>query len=240
MSSQSTQPRLPGTHRSARTVEPELLDELPADNPDAIRSRSDLRRINRVMGNGAVLARLIGSRPKTIAELGGGDGTLLLEVVRRLGLLKWPARIVIVDRANVVSSATIASFTELGCTVEPAQADVFSWLRQSGEVDLIAANLFLHHFEDTRLAELLALVAERARSFAACEPRRLRFPRLAGALVGLIGCNRVTRHDAVASIRAGFVGQELSALWPKAAGWELWEAPASLCSHGFRARRSVA
>jgi hypothetical protein len=33
-------------------------------------------------------------------------------------------------------------------------------------------------------------------------------------LLWLIGCNAVTRHDAAVSMRAGFIRQELSALWP--------------------------
>ena len=34
-----------------RVVIPELLDHLPADEPEALRSRRDLRRVNWLMGN---------------------------------------------------------------------------------------------------------------------------------------------------------------------------------------------
>ncbi len=40
----------------SRTVVPELLDELPPDDPRAMHSRGDLRRVNRLMGNADIMA----------------------------------------------------------------------------------------------------------------------------------------------------------------------------------------
>ncbi len=42
-----------------RKLEPELLDELPPDEPRAIRSRLDLQRVHRVMRSLAILRRLV-------------------------------------------------------------------------------------------------------------------------------------------------------------------------------------
>jgi hypothetical protein len=53
----------------------------------------------------------------------------------------------------------------------------------------------------------------------------------------LIGCNAVTRHDAAASIRAGFAGGELSALWPGAETWRIDERKCGFSSHCFMASR---
>ena len=53
----------------------------------------------------------------------------------------------------------------------------------------------------------------------------------------LIGCGPVTRHDGRISVRAGFAGSELSALWPDKKNWELIERPFGLFSHLFIARR---
>ena len=58
-------------------------------------------------------------------------------------------------------------------------------------------------------------------------------------LMWLIGCNDVTRHDAVVSVRAGFTNRELSALWT-ASGWKLEERAAPPFSHLFVARRDAA
>ena len=103
-------------------------------------------------------------------------------------------------------------------------------------ITFVFQQLFLHHFEPGRLACLLALVAKRTRFFVACEPRRSGTALLGSRLLGLVGCNDVTRHDAVVSVRAGFRDREISALWP-VGGWDTEESPRGLFSHCFIARR---
>jgi hypothetical protein len=109
------------------------------------------------------------------------------------------------------------------------------WPQLEGEV--VIANLFLHHFEDDRLAELLHLISRRARLFVALEPRRARWPLFCSRLLWAIGCNDVTRHDAVVSVRAGFNGGEISTLWPDKSNWQLTERPAGAFSHLFIAQK---
>ena len=227
-----------------RHVAPEILDHLSADDPRARRSRRDLERINAWLSHPAILTRLLGSiRPSAasvcLTELGGGDGRSMLRVAERLHG-HWPVvDLQIVDRQSVVSPQTLAEFTRLGWGVRVIQMDVFDWVKWTEARDIIVANLFLHHFEDDQLAELLRETSLRTKAWVACEPRRIRFPLLAGLLVGLIGCNAVTRHDAAVSVGAGFVGQELSALWPQGEGWVLEENRAGLFSHGFVANRKA-
>ncbi|MEO1844804.1 MAG: hypothetical protein ABGZ37_11065, partial [Akkermansiaceae bacterium] len=63
-----------------RVVQPELLDELPFDDPDALRSRRDLRFINGVMGNFRWMRRRLAGRAEgRVIELGAGDGAFLRE-----------------------------------------------------------------------------------------------------------------------------------------------------------------
>jgi hypothetical protein len=101
---------------------------------------------------------------------------------------------------------------------------------------LVMANLFLHHLDDAALKRVFALLAARATGLVACEPRRGMFGLLASHLVAALGANHVTRHDAVASVRAGFTGRELTGLW-EGAGWSLEERRALPFSHLFTARR---
>jgi hypothetical protein len=226
-----------------RRREPEWLDELPGDDPRAVRSRRDLRLMNRIMGHGGSIGRVLRAHVRqeapALAELGAGDGTLLLRIASR-ARWKGGADIVLVDRQPVVSATTGEGFRKLGCRVSVDGADVFDWLASVPlRYDAIIANLFLHHFDPPELAKLFALAAARTDLFVGCEPWRARLPLAGSHMLGLIGCNDVTRHDAVLSVRAGFTGRELSALWPTAGDWKLEERRAGLFSHLFVAHRAA-
>jgi hypothetical protein len=117
------------------------------------------------------------------------------------------------------------------------QEDVFEWLEGAGDCDGIVANLFLHHFQAGELSRLLHLASKRVRAFAACEPRRSALAAAGSHMLGLVGCGEVTRHDAIVSVRAGFDGREISALWPEGDAWVVSEGARGLFSHLFSARR---
>jgi hypothetical protein len=226
-----------------RLIQPELLDALPFDDPRAIHSRRDLRRINAWMRNHAIMAKALqtalnGCAPKQITDLGAGDGHFLVRVAKKISP-RWPGMsVTLLDNQKVMSLQTLASFTPLGWRAEAVTADVFDWLPTAAGLDIVAANLFLHHFEDARLPVLFRAIAGRARLFVAIEPRRAPWPLFCCRLLWAIGCNAVTRHDATVSVRAGFSGNELSALWPADSGWQLTERRAGFFSHVFVARRT--
>ncbi|HEY7607790.1 MAG TPA: methyltransferase domain-containing protein [Alphaproteobacteria bacterium] len=227
-----------------RCVEPEWLDELPASDARAQAARRDLRRVNWLMGNAAILARALRRAamrpPRSIVDLGGGDGALALALARRLAR-HWPGvRLTLVDRAASVSPETLGRIEAAGWRMDAIAADVFEWCRVgAAPCDIVIANLFLHHFDGDGLRRLFAGLAQRASLFAACEPRRDRIALAGSRLLYFIGCNKVTRHDAPASVRAGFAGKEISALWPEANGWSLSEAQAGWASHLFVAQRGA-
>jgi len=245
-----------------RCVEPEWLDTLPPDDPRAVRSRHDLQRVNRVMGNVTIWERILlkvharhpvqaenpppqpTRLPKRIVELGAGDGTLLLRILQRPTLQGPGGTILFVDQQSLVSNDTQSAFHVLGWDVETVQSDVMAWLQQSslsppslGPIDVMIANLFLHHFQTPQLTQMFAAVARHANLFVACEPRRSRAALAGSGLLGLMGCNDVSRHDAVISVRAGFADQELSVLWPASSPYRLEEYAAGLFSHCFVAQR---
>jgi len=225
-----------------RIVEPELLDELPADDPHARRSRQDLRRVNFLMANAGLLARELEKLPPQnpplkIVELGAGDGHGLLQVAQRLGRgQKFEATLL--DRQDLVTDQTRHAFAAANWSIQTVTADVFDFLGDGArDCDVMVANLFVHHFEGPHLERLLRGIAGRTRRFIAVEPRRAAWPLFCSRLLGLIGCNIVTRHDAVVSVRAGFRDQELSALWPEPEKWNLSERAAGQFSHLFIAER---
>src|SRR4051794_11606518 len=96
---------------TTRVVEPEWLDELPAEDPRAVRSRRGLRLVNRLMSNESIVAgelsRRLGEKCPRIVELGAGDGTFALRVAQRLRA----STVTLLDRAPVVSDKTLAAFS---------------------------------------------------------------------------------------------------------------------------------
>lgn len=220
-----------------RSVQPEILDELDASDPRAIQSRRDLQRVNTLMGHPRAIARALrgaigGAR---LVELGSGDGTLLLTVARHLGMQPTPVRAVLVDRRPSVSAETRAAFASSGWHIETAEADVFEWLGrpQAERADVTLANLFLHHFRESELSDLLRRVSEQTKRFVACEPRRSHIALAGTSFLRMVGCNDVTQHDAKISVRAGFRDHELSALWPDGQGWQLKEWRSGSFTHAF-------
>jgi len=228
----------------ARTVQPELLDSLPPDDPRAVRSRRDLRRINnwmlqtRIMAG--ALAKYCRQTPRHVLDLGTGDGTFMLQVARRLASRWQGVTVTLLDRQNIVSAETQQCFRAIGWLVKTVAADAFDFLQRDNPaiVDVITTNLFLHHFPQIELARLLALTAQRTDVLVACEPRRAPLALAASHLVWAIGCNGVSRHDAVVSVRAGFNDGEISASWPEPGDWELHEGPKMLFTHCFVVRRT--
>ncbi|HEX7061170.1 MAG TPA: methyltransferase domain-containing protein [Woeseiaceae bacterium] len=238
---------LHGGTRLPRRVLPEWLDELPADDPRAVRSRADLRRVNRVMGARTLLLRALDKvapqGPRRLVELGTGDGTMMLRLAKSRAR-RWPGvRVTLLDLQPVVSAETLSGIRDLGWSVEVIEADVLDWLaRSAADRDAVTfANLFVHHFEGERLARLLAGIGEHSRAFVCCEPRRDALTLAGSHLLGLIGCNDVTRHDAVLSVHAGFRDEELSSAWQQscAGRWRLEERTAGPFSHLFAAVRET-
>ncbi len=204
-----------------RQVIPELLDALPHEDPAAIWSREELHFINHFMGNHRWICRILQEQEMgnpRILELGAGDGSLA-----RLALSKGIAQ--------------PAQWSALDLAPAPAdwpqeamwhQGDLFA-LPALPDTEIIVANLFLHHFEKDQLKKLGARLPESCRLFIACEPARRRLHTLQGHLLSaLVDLSPVTHHDMLVSIRAGFLGDELS----QALGLQDWQTHVSMTALG--------
>jgi len=228
-----------------RTIERELLDWLPASDPDAKGSRRDLQRLNVLMGHAGIFKRALlefwQHKSPSILELGAGDGTLMLAIARLLSPRWSDIDLTLLDRHQLLSEESRKDFAALRWNVETVTADVFSFLdnEQASPYDIILTNLFLHHFPERDLARLFDKIASLGQLFVAVEPRRDWRALMASRALWAIGCNDVTRHDAQVSVRAGFTEKELSQLWPKVHGWELRDQAAGLFSHCFVAHHGT-
>lgn len=237
-----------------RVVAAEVLDGLPQEDPRAIRSRRDLRRVHQAMGTRKIILRALKGmklarlevEPLRVLEIGAGDGSLMLGVAQALDSA-WPkVAFTLLDRQALVTPATVAKYQAVGWTVATEVGDVLDWAASDTDApangrprwDLIVANLFLHHFEGEQLARLVQAIALKSDRLLACEPRRDWLALAGSHLTGMVGANAVTREDAVLSVHAGFNGKELSALWPELGErWRIHEHAAGLFSHCFSVER---
>jgi 2-polyprenyl-3-methyl-5-hydroxy-6-metoxy-1,4-benzoquinol methylase len=69
-----------------RVVVPEILDDLAPDGPEAIRSRNDLRVLNRLIGGEAWIVSEISKLKgvKRVIDLGAGEGLLSAKIAQRM------------------------------------------------------------------------------------------------------------------------------------------------------------
>lgn len=202
-----------------RTCEPELLDSLPFDHPDAAHSRRDLRIVNAFMRSKAWFSKTLPGlvRPgEAVLEIGSGTGELGIHLRSRGlpvdGLDLWP-RPAAWPAGSQWHQADLKSFTGYG------------------SYPVVMANLILHQFSNAELSGLGALLRRHARVIVANEPQRKRLSQAVMAVVGpLLGANHVTLHDARVSIAAGFVADEL----PRALGLDCgdWDCTCAYAAPG--------
>ena len=167
-----------------------------------MRSRRDLRLINRLMGNERWLLAMLNSpqsdiEPPHVLELGAGCGSLARQLHRR-----WPR----------------IHYTAIDLAPRPADfPEAYQWHQHDlcthplPQADIVIANIFLHHLTDDQLRTLGRRL--RGTSYHTClfnEPARRQRHLWQGHLLGLTGLHAITKHDMAISIRAGFLAEELA------------------------------
>ncbi len=192
-----------------RVLTQEILDHLPSDDPAAIHSRRDLRRINALMGNYRWIESSLGrlgalDGDRHIVEIGAGDGALAGWLLERHPDIVYTA-IDLIPRPD-----------HLPGRIEWRQGDVFDLLGTTGG-DVLVANLILHHFDDEQM-KAFGRLASVFRACVANEPARQHHAHALAWAGRVLGFNHVTRHDIHASIRAGFIGSEI----PDLLGFSRW------------------
>ncbi len=172
----------------ARATDPEALD-LGVAPEEALRSLADLRFVNRWLGN---RGRFLGA---VLPYLRSSDRPRLLGVdIKLLHLQAAPAELL-----RVVADAHRLPFA-------------------AGTFDVVTASLFLHHFDQSELPDLLrALYVLARRALVVNDLRRARVPYVFGkAVFPLLFQSRVSIEDGLISIRSSFREPELRAAFAAA------------------------
>lgn len=212
-----------------RVIEPELLDQLPQDDPEARRSRLEMLQVNAIMGNHRWIERMVhlhGQPDWRILELGAGDGTLSMRLLDTRSCSA--SALHAVDLAHCPEGWPAAAHWTCGNVLA----------QPLPEAEIIVANLFLHHFTQEQLGQLGARLAPAARLIVASEPARYWIHTVTGRLFcELAEFGRVQRFDLPVSVRAGFRGNELREALALDASWKSHARCHALGSYRFIAWR---
>ncbi len=191
--------------RPRRHIEPEWLDRIPP--PDgAAESLQDLVRINRFSGGHRILRGLLRrSVPSggsfSFLDVGCGSGDMGREVLRT-----WPlSRVTSLDyRLSHLKPAA----------GEKVAADAFHLPFAPRSFDFVFCSLFLHHFSDAGVVELLAAFRRVARrGVLVIDLERHPVAWYALPLTRwLFGWHPITLHDGPVSVQASFNAGELRRL----------------------------
>ena len=190
-----------------RIVEPEILDGLSPQDPAAIRSRRDLRLINKLVGGQRWILNQLANMPdvKKVIELGAGEGELSNRIKTQRG------------DCEVVALDLVPRPDSVRDDVKWVSGDVMDFEGYDAD-SIVVANLFIHHLQDDEL-KMLGEKLKDVRGILFAEPYRGNVA-LCTSKVMIPFVNHVTRHDMRVSIKAGFYKNEMSRLLGSSLKWD--------------------
>jgi 2-polyprenyl-3-methyl-5-hydroxy-6-metoxy-1,4-benzoquinol methylase len=200
----------------------ELLDDPRAD-PAAVRAElRDIRQLNALFGGTRAVVQALqpyfrtacngrhgtGNLPWTLLDVGAGSGDIALAAVtagRRYGVELRPVGVELNPTA-----AHLARDNGMRTVLGDGSALPFG----ARSVDVVIASQVLHHLPREHAVRWIATfdrLARRVVVLADLRRSRLAMIGVWAATLGL-GMGRVTRHDAVVSLRRGYRRRELDAM----------------------------
>jgi SAM-dependent methyltransferase len=187
-----------------RHIEPELLEHAPPE--EASSNLAQIVRLNQRFGGHAVLGKALakavnGNPAFTLLDIGAASG----DTAKLIAQL-YPAA--------TVTSLDLSAVHLADAPQPKLLADAFQLPFKADSFDYVFCSLFLHHFEDQQVSDLMAgfyQVARRALLVSDLERHILPylfFP----ATRPFLKWTPITMHDGMCSVRAAFRAGELKRL----------------------------
>lgn len=189
-----------------RTVTPELLDNDSGTPREITDSLADLRFINRAFGGISTTEKLVrrvvresGTRELSLLEVAAGSGDVPLAVSRRLAPdVHLDVTLLDCNASHLPSNAKIVIGDALALPFE------------GNSYDIVSCALFAHHLEPDEVARFAREALRVARTAVLINDLRRNTLHLALIRAGMpLYRSRLTRHDAVASVRRAYTEDEM-------------------------------
>ncbi len=203
-----------GFDRMIRHRTPELIDDPSLDPQAHAHALWSLNLVNRLLGVDrrlyAALATLGAADRLSVLDMGAGGGGFLGYVFRRRGGASTPPLLALDWSAFALAQAEMW----YDGMIRPVVADARHIPLADSSIDVVTCSLFLHHFDEADIVDILreaARVARRGLIIGDLSRSRLAYV-LTWMVTRLISRSRVFHVDGPRSVRASFRPDELAEL----------------------------
>lgn len=200
-----------------RTDEEEIMDDFSIDGPILNDALDKLAIINKLLGGNIVtlngLKKLLKNQPKTkpitIVDLGCGGGDILRAIAKYGKNEGYNFQLIGVD-ANKNASDYAASLSIDYENIKFLHVDVFSEEFKTMHYDIVITTLFLHHFKEAQLLQLLShLLKITTIGIVVNDLHRHRLAYYLFKLITIPVKNKMIIEDGLTSVLRGFKRKEL-------------------------------
>lgn len=208
-----------------RSYEPEIMDDLEMEGEELASTLRQIAMVNSYLGGtNVVLAALKKmlreqklDRPIKIIDLGCGGGEILRKIAD-WGRKKGIAFELIGIDANAFIVDYAAKHSEAYPEIQFKQLNVFAEDFANLEYDIVLCSLFLHHFTNEEIVDLLQKMRNSARLGLVINDlqRSALAYRLFNFITRLLGASKMVRLDGLLSIRRAFRRADLELYMQKA------------------------
>jgi len=202
----------------SRSKQLEIMDDFSLKGDKMKELLTDLKNVNKRLGGNTIttsaLSKLLAGHSKkemiTLIDIGCGDGEMLRECARFGKRNGFNFRLLGLDaNAFIVEEAKIRSKDFHNISFQ--QIDIFSIEIKELDFDIALCTLFLHHFTNNQITDLLNLLITRAKVGIVINDLHRNW--LAFSLFMIFGQfflkTKIARHDGLISIASGFLRKEL-------------------------------
>lgn len=199
------------------------MDDLSLGGPQMDQTLRELETINRLLGGDNVtlngIRKLVRSTtgPLHIVDMGCGGGDLALKMAKLARKADRQVRITGID-----ANPYVVEYATRHCAHEPTvdfrTLDIFSSAFLGMSVDIVTATLFLHHFTDQQLIDLLSALKKKVRVGFVINDihRHIVAYHSIRILTKLFSKSPMVQNDGPLSVRRAFKRRDLEAIMKEA------------------------